>query len=59
MLENWPYTLFVVMPTNNQLLALDPNSGDAHALVMRWGWLHAGRTALGALATALFLWACA
>ena len=58
MLANWPYTLLVIMPTNNMLLTLDPESGDAHALVARWGWLHAGRTALGALATVLFLWAC-
>jgi hypothetical protein len=58
MLANWPYTLLVIMPTNNRLLTLDPESGDAYALVGRWGWLHAGRTALGALATVLFLWAC-
>src|ERR1700722_16870646 len=58
MLANWPYTLLVIMPTNNMLLTLDPESGDAYALVARWGWLHAGRTALGALATVLFLWAC-
>lgn len=58
MLANWPYTLLVIMPTNRKLLALDPNSGDAHALVERWGWLHAGRTALGGLACLLFLWAC-
>jgi len=58
MLANWPYTLLVIMPTNNMLLMLDPESGDAYALVGRWGWLHAGRTALGALATVLFLWAC-
>jgi Domain of unknown function (DUF1772) len=57
-LANWPYTLLVIMPTNRKLLELDPNSGDAHALVERWGWLHAGRTALGALASLLFLWAC-
>ena len=58
MLANWPYTLLVIMPTNNRLLTLDPESGDAYALVGRWGWLHAGRTALGVLATVLFLWAC-
>jgi hypothetical protein len=58
MLANWPYTLLVIMPTNNMLLTLDPESGDAYALVGRWGWLHAGRTALGVLATVLFLWAC-
>jgi hypothetical protein len=59
LVANWPYTLLAIMPTNNKLLELDPNSGDAYLLVQRWGWLHAGRTALGALATLLFLWACA
>jgi hypothetical protein len=57
LVANWPYTLLGIMPTNRALLDLDPNSGDAYALVRRWGWLHAGRTALGALATLMFLWA--
>jgi hypothetical protein len=56
---NWPYTLFVIMPTNNQLMAMDAASpsGNARGLVEQWGWLHAGRSALGALATLAFLWA--
>jgi hypothetical protein len=58
-LANWPYTLFAIMPVNNALLALDRAGGDPRArnLIEKWGRLHAGRTALGILATLLFLWA--
>jgi hypothetical protein len=58
-LANWPYTLFAIMPVNNALLALDRAGGDPHArnLIEKWGRLHAGRTALGIVATLLFLWA--
>jgi hypothetical protein len=58
-LANWPYTLFVIMPTNTQLMAMDAASppGDARRLIEHWGRLHAGRSALGALATLAFLWA--
>ena len=58
-LLNWPYTLLVIMPVNNALLALDETGGDppARALIEKWGRLHAGRTALGILATVIFLWA--
>ena len=47
-----PFTLLVILPTNNQLLApsLDPESGYAATLLRRWGWLHAVRSVLGALA---------
>ena len=58
-LANWPYTLFVIMPVNNALVALDRAGGDPRARnqIEKWGRLHAGRTALGILATLLFLWA--
>ena len=58
-LLNWPYTFLVIMPVNNTLLALDETGSDprARALIEKWGRLHAGRTALGMLATLLFLWA--
>jgi uncharacterized membrane protein len=57
LIANWPYTLLVIMPTNNKLLATDPAraDGDTHRLIRRWGWLHAVRTALGAAATVTFL----
>ena len=56
-LANWPYTLYLIMPTNNTLMAIEPASAnpDVRPLITRWGWLHAGRSALGAIATLLFL----
>lgn len=57
MLSNWPYTLIVLMPTNNALMASDPAKADAktRVLIQKWNWLHAARTALGALAVLSFL----
>jgi hypothetical protein len=56
---NWPYTLLAVMPTNNRLMGLSEAAadGEIRRLVERWGALHAGRGALGAAATLVFLWA--
>jgi len=52
-----PFTLVVIYPTNKQLLSpeLDRRSENAHALLVRWGRLHAVRTAAGLSATAVFL----
>src|ERR671916_1139734 len=49
MVANWPFTFFAIMPTNNRLMALEPNSAgsDSRAMIERWGSLHAVRTALG------------
>jgi uncharacterized membrane protein len=57
MLANWPVTIFVIMPTNNRLMAMDPAAAPAETrgLIVRWGHLHAVRSALGAVATAIFL----
>ena len=57
MLSNWPYTLIVLMPTNNALMASDPAKADGktRVLIQKWNWLHAARTALGALAVLSFL----
>jgi anthrone oxygenase-like protein len=59
MVANWPYTILVIMPTNNRLMALDSmNPGPAcRPLIRTWGRLHAVRTALGLAATASHLWA--
>ena len=56
LLAAWPYTLLVIRPVNAQLKAADPLGAgpQTRALIERWGLLHAGRTALGGLATATF-----
>jgi hypothetical protein len=57
LLANWPFTLFVIMPTNHRLQAIAPDAAgpDSRAMIQRWGGLHGVRSALGALATLLFL----
>lgn len=57
LLAGWPYTLLVILPTNNKLLATPIASANAEttALVAKWGALHAVRTGLGVAATLLFL----
>jgi uncharacterized membrane protein len=57
MIANWPYTLLGIMPTNNLLMAIDPNDAgpSSRALVVKWGWLHAARSGLGALAMLAFV----
>src|ERR1051325_357126 len=58
-LANWPYTLFVIKPTNDKLHAnpADQANAEARRMVVSWGALHAVRSALGAVATLIFLWA--
>src|SRR5436190_9605689 len=57
----WPWTLLVIKPVNDQLLATasDQAGAASRALIVKWGTLHAVRTALGAVATLAFLWALA
>jgi hypothetical protein len=59
LLANWPYTIFVIMPTNHRLMNTPPGAATAETrgMIGRWGVLHAGRSALGLIATAIFLWA--
>jgi hypothetical protein len=59
MIANWPVTFFVIMPTNNTLMATDPAaaSPESRAMIERWGSLHAVRTTLGFAASLAFLWA--
>ncbi len=56
----WPWTLIGIKPVNDALLAtgIDQAGPQTRALIVKWGALHGVRTALGALATAAFLWAC-
>ena len=53
-----PFTLLVILPTNKQLLdpALDRASPRVSALLNRWQWLHAVRTALSLVAFVLLVW---
>ena len=46
------FTLGVILPTNKRLmdLALDVSGAEAAALLVRWGRLHAVRTAAGLVA---------
>ena len=57
MLANWPWTLFAIMPTNKILMATEPSDAgpQTRGLLVKWNGLHAVRTALGALATAVFI----
>jgi hypothetical protein len=55
----WPYTMFVIMPTNKILKSTSPAAAgeDTRDLVRQWGLLHAVRTLLGFAAVAAYLWA--
>jgi Anthrone oxygenase len=59
LLANWPYTIFVIMPTNRHLMNTPAEAATAETrrMLERWGVLHAGRSALGLVATLIFLWA--
>lgn len=54
-----PFTLFVMWPTNKRLEdpALDLQSAETRDLLVRWGHLHAVRTAIGLAALLLMLFA--
>jgi hypothetical protein len=59
LLANWPFTLFVIMPVNKRLMAMQVSEAGAlsRAMLVQWGKLHNIRSALGAATTLLF--ACA
>jgi hypothetical protein len=56
MIANWPYTLLAIMPTNH-LLEATASAGDrdTRERLVRWGHLHAVRSALSAVATLIYL----
>ena len=58
-LAPWPYTMFIIMPTNKLLQATAPEQANevTRGLIEQWGRLHAVRTALGFAATIAYLWA--
>ena len=53
-----PFTLLVILPTNNALLAPGREAGSAETrrLLTHWGHQHAVRTVLSLLALALMAW---
>lgn len=56
---NWPYTLLIIRPTNDRLMAADLTAAgpETRALIVTWGGLHGGRVLLGAASVAILLWA--
>ena len=58
-LAPWPWTLLVIKPVNDALMATDPAKAgpETRALLVRWNRLHAVRTLLGATAVVCFLFA--
>ena len=52
LVANWPFTVIAILPTNKRLMdpALDVSGAEAAALLVRWGRLHAVRTAAGLVA---------
>ena len=53
-----PITLLVIFPTNKLLLMpnRDANSDETRALLIKWGKLHAIRSALSLVATVIYIW---
>ena len=58
-LAPWPWTLLIMMPVNRVLEATPIATANAQtrALIVKWGTLHAARSALGTAATLVYLWA--
>ncbi|MFC7739448.1 DUF1772 domain-containing protein [Roseomonas sp. GCM10028921] len=58
LLANWPFTMLVIMPVNERLLAMMPQEAGAESrsLLRRWGGLHSVRSVLGSAASLLFAW---
>jgi Anthrone oxygenase len=56
---NWPYTFYVIMPLNKQLLATPPSTAGetVRKQLDQWNLLHAGRTLLGLGGLLLLCWA--
>ena len=58
-LAPWPYTMLIIMPTNRVLKSTLPAQAteQTRGLVVQWGRLHWGRSALGLFAVVAYLWA--
>jgi len=58
-MANWPYTLYVILPTNNALNEISNEQAGvvSRQLIEKWGQLHAVRSGLGVAATLAYFWA--
>jgi anthrone oxygenase-like protein len=58
-LAPWPYTMLIIMPTNRVLKSTPPAQAteQTRGLIVQWGRLHWGRSALGLFAVVAYLWA--
>ena len=52
-----PFTVLVILPTNNRLLnpRIDPRAAETRQLLDRWGRLHAVRSVLSLAASVIFV----
>lgn len=57
LVAGWPYTMLCIMPVINALkaTALGDAGPASGRLLARWGRLHAGRTAMGVVSTAIYI----
>lgn len=58
-IASWPYTYLAIVPLNNRILALigADAAHEARQVIGLWGRLEIGQTALGLLATLIYVWA--
>jgi hypothetical protein len=55
-IANWPFTMLVILPTNNRLMG-EATAEQTQHLLRKWIRLHGVRSGLGLLATIAYLWA--
>ena len=58
-IASWPYTYLAIVPLNNRILALIEADAahEARKVINLWGRLELGQTALGLVATLIYVWA--
>ncbi|MBM3577322.1 MAG: DUF1772 domain-containing protein [Alphaproteobacteria bacterium] len=58
-IATWPYTYLAIVPLNNRILALIEADAahEARKVIDLWGRLELGQTALGVVATFIYVWA--
>ncbi len=58
-LASWPYTYLAIVPLNNRILAFISADAahDARRIIDQWGRLEIGQTAIGVIATLIYIWA--